>query len=83
MATESHQDTESGVTSIVATPPSAVVKHYKLQGQWILHRLAWSSYFLCLQCNRRKKVKLVAIRHNQWDDLCCNACYGLMLSKAK
>ncbi|KAF1973485.1 hypothetical protein BU23DRAFT_464727, partial [Bimuria novae-zelandiae CBS 107.79] len=48
-----------------------------------LHRLASPYDFLCLQCNRRKKAKLVAIRHNQWDNLCCNACYGLMLSKGE
>ncbi|KAF1969408.1 hypothetical protein BU23DRAFT_240891 [Bimuria novae-zelandiae CBS 107.79] len=90
MAAVSHQNSAIDVTSIpeapkakIATPPSKVIKQYKPQGQWTLHRLASSSEFLCLQCNKRKKAKLIAIRHNQWDDLCCNACYGLKLSKAK
>ncbi|KAF9733744.1 hypothetical protein PMIN01_08087 [Paraphaeosphaeria minitans] len=84
MATDSHQDIGPDAASIpetakakVATPPCEVVKQYKSQGQWTLHRLASSSDIFCVQCNKRKKSKLVAIRHNQWDDLCCNACYGL------
>ncbi|OAL42703.1 hypothetical protein IQ07DRAFT_650754 [Pyrenochaeta sp. DS3sAY3a] len=90
MASELQRDVELDVTSglqtpepKVATPASEVLKRYPPRGQWTLHRLASAVEFLCLQCYKQKKAKLIATRHKQWDDLCCNACYGQILSKIK
>ncbi|KAF2181198.1 hypothetical protein K469DRAFT_713694 [Zopfia rhizophila CBS 207.26] len=87
MASESYQDTD--VTVIIQKPsvqnavPSQfkVVKQYEPRGEWTLHRLDSSTSFMCGRCSKQKTAKLVAIRHNRWDDICCNACYGQLLSK--
>jgi hypothetical protein len=60
-----------------------VVKQYNPRGEWTLHRLASSTSFMCGRCNREKKAKLVATRNNRWDDICCNACYGHLLSRER
>lgn len=60
--------------------PSQVEKDYKPQGDWTLHRLVSATSFLCGQCNKEKKAKLVATKHDTWNELCCNACYGQRLS---
>lgn len=65
-----------------ALPPQFEVgKSYPPKGQWTLHRLASATGFTCSRCNKDKKAKLVAVGDNRWDTLCCNACYGLLLSK--
>ncbi|KAH7371720.1 hypothetical protein BKA66DRAFT_182046 [Pyrenochaeta sp. MPI-SDFR-AT-0127] len=66
-----------------ATPPLEVVKQYNTRGGWTLHRLATATGFLCNCCSKEKKAKLVATRDGLWDKLCCNACYGQLLSTQK
>lgn len=87
MALEAQQD--PGTTAILdissdqnTTPkPFEVVKRYDPRCGWTLNRLASSTGFLCHRCKKQKKAKLIAVQHNRWDKLCCNACYGLLLSK--
>ncbi|KAF2815692.1 uncharacterized protein BDZ99DRAFT_344073, partial [Mytilinidion resinicola] len=75
MASGSSQDSE--VATILQEssgqnppkPPFEVVKQYDPRGEWTLHRLVPSTSFVCRQCNRQKKAKLVATRHSRWDDL--------------
>jgi hypothetical protein len=74
MATESTQASAS-------TPPSTVTKHYEPRGEWTLHRLETATQFSCGQCKKQKKSKLMATKNGNWDDLCCNGCYGTMASK--
>lgn len=57
-----------------AFPPRASLQQY---------RLASVTEFLCFFCQKHKKSKLVATRKGKWDLLCCNGCYGLLLSKEK
>lgn len=83
------QDTEdvplprNGIQFTVATHPFEVEKHYEPRGEWTLHRLASATQFVCGQCKKHKKAKLVATRQGSWDDLCCNTCYGQCLSTEK
>lgn len=64
----------------VAMFPFEIEKHYEPRGDWTLHRLVSATRFICSQCNKEKKAKLVATKHKAWDELCCNACYGQHLS---
>ena len=68
-----------GNQSTVAMHSFKVEKHYEPRGEWTLHRLDSTTQFLCGQCKKRKKAKLVATRQSSWEDLCCNACYGQFL----
>jgi hypothetical protein len=68
-----------GNQSTIATHPFKVEKHYEPRGEWTLHRLASATQFLCGQCKKHKKAKLVAARQSSWEDLCCNACYSQCL----
>ncbi|KAF1842605.1 uncharacterized protein K460DRAFT_189211 [Cucurbitaria berberidis CBS 394.84] len=87
----SESSSSSGTANIIQTPGEQnessptfeVAKHYAPQGEWTLHRLVTCTGFLCHRCNKQKKAKLVATRHNQWDEVCCNGCYGELLSKGK
>jgi hypothetical protein len=74
MASSSDQNTDATAS------PFEVVKDYDPRGEWTLHRLASATNFTCGRCTRDKKAKLVATRNNQWDDICCNGCYGKLLS---
>ena len=80
------QDTEyvslprDGIQFTVATHPFEVEKHYEPRGERTLHRLASATQFVCGQCKKHKKAKLVATRQGSWHDLCCSACYGQCLS---
>lgn len=58
-----------------------VVKGYPARGELTLYCLSSSTTFLCGRCNKEKKAKLIATYQGQWDDLCCNNCYGQLLSK--
>lgn len=64
-----------------SAPGFKVVKKYSPQGEWTLNRLESATGFTCGQCNKEKKAKLVATRHGNWNDVSCNGCYGLRLSK--
>ena len=64
-----------------STPPCAVTKQFESCGEWTLHRLEAAQQFTCTRCTTAKKAKLIAIKDGRWDDMCCNACYGNMLSK--
>jgi hypothetical protein len=64
-----------------STTPSTVTKQYKPHGEWTLHRLETATDFSCSQCKKQKKTKLMATKTGSWDDLCCNGCYGKMISK--
>jgi hypothetical protein len=88
MASESRNSHEDSVVSQkdsdqTQAPPSkfVVVKVYNPKGDLTLHRLSSSTPFKCGRCNKEKTAKLVAIYHNQWNDLRCNACYGKLLSE--
>ncbi|KAF2637443.1 hypothetical protein P280DRAFT_407250 [Massarina eburnea CBS 473.64] len=83
MASESHQHSKEPSNPNASESPFKVTMQYDPQGEWTLHRLESATSFGCGQCNKQKKAKLVATRHGQWDDLCCNGCYGLLLSKGK
>lgn len=64
-----------------STPPCAVTKQFEPRGEWTLHRLEAAQQFTCTRCTTAKKAKLVATKDSRWNDMCCNACYGNMLSK--
>ncbi|KAF1947003.1 hypothetical protein EJ02DRAFT_489394 [Clathrospora elynae] len=82
MTTNTTQYSEAGTPQTTASmPPSTITMRYEPRGDWTLHRLDSATEFTCGQCNKQKKAKLIAICHGMWDDLCCNACYGQILSK--
>lgn len=61
-------------------PIGEVVKEYPSKGEWTLNRLQAATPFICGQCQKEKKAKLVAIRNGLWDELSCNGCYGEKLA---
>ena len=63
------------------TTPSTVTKQYKPHGEWTLHRREAATEFFCGKCRKQKKAKLMATRNGNWDDLCCNGCYGEILAQ--
>jgi hypothetical protein len=87
MTSQSREDAEitTGVEDIAikntVLSQFQVVKQYPTRGDWTLHQLVRmrATSFMCSQCSRQKTAKLIAIRHN--NDLCCNACYGQLLSR--
>ncbi|KAF2016872.1 hypothetical protein BU24DRAFT_419922 [Aaosphaeria arxii CBS 175.79] len=66
-----------------SSPPCPVVKKFAPRSGYTLHRLTSATPFVCSRCNNAKKAKLVALaaHEGRWDQLCCNACYGELLSK--
>lgn len=79
-ASEDFTNLQESQQQDVATFPFKVEKIYEPRGDWMLHRLVSATLFLCSQCNKEKKAKLVAKKHNAWNQICCNACYGKVLS---
>lgn len=57
-----------------------VIESYDKRGVWSLHRLVSATGFMCIRCQKEKKARLVARLDDSWDVLCCNACYGRLLS---
>ena len=74
MASETIQDSGNTITiQNAATPPAEVVKSYIPQGDLTLYRLVAAASFTCNLCNKQKRSKLIATRHDQWNDLRCLA----------
>ncbi|KAI5920707.1 hypothetical protein F4810DRAFT_681711 [Camillea tinctor] len=60
-----------------------VVKTLPPRGLWQQYRLESATEFSCDRCQKQKKAKLIAIKDGKWDSLCCNGCYGLLLSRGQ
>ncbi|MDA0931588.1 MAG: hypothetical protein O3C32_09485, partial [Bacteroidetes bacterium] len=62
-------------------PPEKIIKEYPARGPLTQFRFEKLIHFTCSRCNQAKTSKMLAISDQNWDNILCNGCYGLMLSK--
>jgi len=53
-----------------------VVEVYPIRSRLQLVRCSEPTFFICHDCKKRKRAKLVALRDRPSDRLICNGCYG-------
>ncbi|KAI8962044.1 hypothetical protein F5Y11DRAFT_324088 [Daldinia sp. FL1419] len=78
---ETGQSTSQGDAAGEVPPGFDIIKTYPARGTLQQYRLSASNKFTCSRCQKPKTAKLVAVNEGRWDQLWCNGCYGLFLSK--